>query len=255
MIKIWKYEEIIMDLKEILDDIYYHIKIINENILLLESKIGYETVYVGYNNDNLYDNNTYTNELSVYSSNNRRRLFFSALEAALKAFLKFLQDAINAIGSFITKLGELLSALGDLIASLVDFILDFLFNAIQILLFAFKAEMRSIVAGDMGVQLAVKMRFIGVPIEFCISISLSDGTSAVSEAADQSVDAHSDEEQKSVDQESAKEVNSKGEVTSVRETPASNELPPPKLDEPMSPRQGLPNLGLDLNKDWCEVYA
>eukprot|EP01083_Nonionella_stella_P315638 1140735_1 len=269
------HEDRVWALKELRDDMFHHLWLLEErmhDIALKINKLQWaetaaDTVYVGFNRfkmNQTVDDDDYTNasasasDVVVFTkkgnegeySAERRRLW--SPWSWLKKLINRLKNAIRQLGSFISKLGDLLKALGELIVKLVEFIISLLSALFKVLLIAFKADVRGIVSTQVTVDFAVSLSVFFVPVRFCIHLSFGDLDDGLKDAADKATDSHTSAEQESKWNEEAKKSDSKGNTNQVTSrTPAP--LQRPDADPPLQPRSGLPNLGLTLDSNWCDM--
>jgi len=253
---IWNREEKIWKLKELRDDIFHHLWLLDERRMDISVKIQKLKLNELKNDQNETSSELVAND-GDYSLNRRRLGFlssvFDAVFSFLKRLVKALSNAIAAIGTFISKIGDLLVKLGQLIVKLVEALIALLSALFKVLLLAFKADVRGVVDVQVTVDFAVKMSVFFVPIEFCIHLSFGDLEDGLKDAADKTSDSHTNAEKESKYREEALESDSKGNTHQVAvQTPAP--LKQPNVDPPLQPRSGLPNLGLALDSNWCEVF-
>jgi len=245
---IWKHEEKVWRLKELRDDLFHHLWLIeDEYTALYAQKFKLQT----------QDSGSVVRHTHAHI---RRRLIFGGIFDFFKKLLNALANAIKKIGQFIVKLGSLLVALAKFIGKLVMALINFLLNAIKINLIAFKADIGGLVNPEFKMQFAFKMRVFGLPIEFCISISLELIEDGAKDAGKKSTESHSKKELDAKNNEESNSADSKGN-THRNNVPTPAPLTKPNHNEELNdevadkPRSGLPNLGLNLDKNWCDVYG
>lgn len=267
-------EEQIWALKEVRDDLYHHIWILEEEIdrlLVKVAKLHSDRVRVGFKRFQGADNlsvpndgalsNSSSQELVVYESVSsvpaRRRLgLFSIVKGAimkiLNALLKMLMGALEAIG-------DAVADLVNFIVDMVNALIDMLTNLFKILLFAFKADVRGLVDFQVSLDFVFKMNIFFVRVEFCIHLTLQDLEDGLSDAADKTAETHTDEQENALDAEASRPMDGDGNVAPASDGGAPQSTPAPlkgpEIEEPLAPRSGIPKLGLSLDQNWCEMLT